>query len=91
MFEGVVKYGDSILVVGGEDDKSWMAGLFMLRTDPGSTAMETEEGDGDSKGQPGKSKGEHWVEGQELPMVLSTFASVIANIPRDLVRDIEDL
>ena len=28
---GVVKFGDSIMVVGGEDDRSWMAGLFALK------------------------------------------------------------
>ncbi|BFZ14222.1 hypothetical protein BsWGS_17260 [Bradybaena similaris] len=28
---GVVKYGDTILVVGGEDDKSWMAGICWLK------------------------------------------------------------
>uniref|UniRef100_A0A2C9MAJ6 BTB domain-containing protein n=2 Tax=Biomphalaria glabrata TaxID=6526 RepID=A0A2C9MAJ6_BIOGL len=30
---GVVKYGDTILVVGGEDDKSWMAGICWLKHD----------------------------------------------------------
>ena len=30
---GVVKYGDSVMVVGGEDDKSWMAGTFILKQD----------------------------------------------------------
>ncbi|XP_005111835.1 kelch-like protein 20 [Aplysia californica] len=30
---GVVKYGDSLLVVGGEDDKSWMAGVCKLCQD----------------------------------------------------------
>uniref|UniRef100_A0A0B6Z9M0 BTB domain-containing protein n=1 Tax=Arion vulgaris TaxID=1028688 RepID=A0A0B6Z9M0_9EUPU len=30
---GVVKYGDTILVVGGEDDKSWMAGICWLKQD----------------------------------------------------------
>ncbi|CAG5133354.1 unnamed protein product [Candidula unifasciata] len=28
---GVVKYGETILVVGGEDDKSWMAGICWLK------------------------------------------------------------
>jgi len=27
---GAVKHGDSILLVGGEDDKSWMAGMYKL-------------------------------------------------------------
>ncbi len=31
LLTGVVKYGDSIMVVGGEDDKSWMAGTFILK------------------------------------------------------------
>ncbi|XP_076435308.1 kelch repeat and BTB domain-containing protein 8-like [Babylonia areolata] len=30
---GVVKYGESVLIVGGEDDKSWMAGMCWLRED----------------------------------------------------------
>lgn len=29
----VVKYGDTILVVGGEDDRSWMAGICWLKHD----------------------------------------------------------
>ncbi|XP_064639633.1 kelch-like protein 40a [Lineus longissimus] len=32
---GVVKYGNSILVVGGEDDKSWMAGICSLQMEEG--------------------------------------------------------
>jgi len=30
---GVVKYGDSVILIGGEDDKSWMAGMYTLRQD----------------------------------------------------------
>ena len=33
LLAGVVKYGNTILVVGGEDDKSWMAGTFILKQD----------------------------------------------------------
>ena len=31
----VVKYGEDILLVGGEDDKSWMAGMYSLREEKG--------------------------------------------------------
>ncbi len=54
------------MVVGGEDDRSWMAGLFVLKEEKGS---------------------QFWVEGQELPNVMSTFACVVANVSRDLFRD----
>ena len=27
--EGAVKYGDSIMLVGGEDDKSWMCVMWL--------------------------------------------------------------
>jgi len=59
---GALKYGDSILLVGGEDDKSWMAGMYKLSE-------------------------ESWVAGQELPMVMSTFGCVTANIRKDLFAD----
>ena len=62
----MVKYGNTILVVGGEDDKSWMAGLYTLREDNGK---------------------EFWKEGHELPSVMSTFGCVVANVPKDLVRE----
>ena len=61
--EGAVKYGDSIMLVGGEDDKSWMAGMYRLCTDDGLPS---------------------WVAGQELPMVMSTFGCVVANMRTDL-------
>ncbi|XP_076095876.1 kelch repeat and BTB domain-containing protein 8-like [Mytilus galloprovincialis] len=32
---GIVKYGNTILIVGGEDDKSWMAGLCWLKEEKG--------------------------------------------------------
>ena len=67
----MVKYGESILVVGGEDDKSWMAGLFTLKKEANSDK-------------------EYWAEGQELPMVLSTFACVMADIPIDQINDSDD-
>lgn len=35
LIAGVVKYGDAILLVGGEDDKSWMAGMYTLREENG--------------------------------------------------------
>ena len=60
---GAVKYGDTIMLVGGEDDKSWMAGMYTLSNDEGTQS---------------------WVAGQELPMVMSTFGCVIANIRKDL-------
>lgn len=68
----VVKYGESILVVGGEDDKSWMAGLFMLKEEEDSGRQ-------------------YWAEGQELPVVLSTFAHVTASVPSELIHADEDL
>jgi len=58
-----VKYGDTIMLVGGEDDKSWMAGMYTLSNDDGTQS---------------------WVAGQELPMVMSTFGCVVANIRKDL-------
>ena len=64
----MVKYGNTILVVGGEDDKSWMAGLYLLRQEEGG-------------------RGEYWEEGNELPSVMSTFGCVVANVPKDMVRD----
>ena len=64
---GVVRYGDTIMVVGGEDDKSWMAGLFALKTD--------------ANGE------EKWMEGHELPTVMSTFGCVVADIPRELFKE----
>ncbi|XP_060554452.1 kelch-like protein 12 [Ruditapes philippinarum] len=62
---GVVKYGGTILIVGGEDDKSWMAGLCWLKEEKGR---------------------QMWVEGQELPTVMSTFGCAVANIQRDTLR-----
>lgn len=35
-----MKYGHTILVVGGEDDKSWMAGLYTLKEDAGKEFWE---------------------------------------------------
>ena len=64
---GAVRYGDTIMVVGGEDDKSWMAGLFILK--------HGEHGD------------DRWVEGHELPNVMSTFGCVVADIPRELFKE----
>ena len=61
-----MKYGDTIMVVGGEDDKSWMAGLFELK----------ERADGT----------EYWVEGRELPTVMSTFGCVVTNLSKELIR-----
>ena len=58
-----MKYGDTIMLVGGEDDKSWMAGMYTLSNDDGTQS---------------------WVAGQELPMVMSTFGCVVANIRKDL-------
>ena len=29
----MVKYGGTLIIVGGEDDKSWMAGTFVLQLD----------------------------------------------------------
>ncbi len=55
------------MVVGGEDDRSWMAGLFILQ----------ERDDGK----------EYWVEGRELPSVMSTFGCCVANISKELIRD----
>ncbi|XP_071116430.1 kelch repeat and BTB domain-containing protein 8-like [Haliotis cracherodii] len=62
---GIVKYSNTILIVGGEDDKSWMAGLCWLKEDRGK---------------------ESWVEGQELPTVMSTFGCVVANIPHEVLK-----
>ncbi|GFN78954.1 upf0672 protein c3orf58 [Plakobranchus ocellatus] len=80
---GVVKYGDTIIVVGGEDDKSWMAGICWLRqgankTDPG--------GDADSKEETTDTDQWAWSEGQELPTVMSTFGCVVANIPHEVLK-----
>ena len=79
---GVVKYGDTILVVGGEDDRSWMAGICWLR--PGAKSgpagdfyLKETEGGGDSWA---------WSEGQELPTVMSTFGCVVANIPHEVLK-----
>ena len=62
----MVKYGNTILVVGGEDDKSWMAGLCWLREDKDNKMT--------------------WVEGYELPTVMSTFGCVVANIPHEVLK-----
>ena len=62
---GIVKYGGTILIVGGEDDKSWMAGLCWLKEDKGRQL---------------------WVEGQELPTVMSTFGCVVANIQNESMK-----
>ena len=59
---GIVKYSNTILIVGGEDDKSWMAGLCWLKEENGRQT---------------------WVEGQELPTVMSTFGCVVASIQHD--------
>lgn len=61
---GCVSYDGKVLTVGGEDDKSWMAGLCWLQED--------------SSGQ------EVWMEGQELPTVMSTFGCVVANLINQL-------
>ncbi|XP_014782728.1 kelch-like protein diablo [Octopus bimaculoides] len=61
---GCVSYDGKVLTVGGEDDKSWMAGLCWLQED--------------SNGQ------EVWMEGQELPTVMSTFGCVVANLINQL-------
>ena len=39
---GVVKYGEMLLIVGGEDDKSWMAGMCWLPQDKGEQLVWTE-------------------------------------------------
>lgn len=62
---GIVKYSNTILIVGGEDDKSWMAGLCWLKEENGRQT---------------------WVEGQELPTVMSTFGCVVANIQHDVYK-----
>ncbi|WAR03750.1 KLH20-like protein [Mya arenaria] len=62
---GVVKFGGTILIVGGEDDKSWMAGLCWLKEERGRQL---------------------WVEGQELPTVMSTFGCAVANIQREALK-----
>ncbi|KAK3094394.1 hypothetical protein FSP39_001219 [Pinctada imbricata] len=62
---GIVKYSNTILIVGGEDDKSWMAGLCWLKDDNGKQS---------------------WVEGQELPTVMSTFGCVVANIQHEVFK-----
>ncbi|XP_059153102.1 kelch-like protein 17 [Physella acuta] len=41
---GVVKYGETILVVGGEDDKSWMAGICWLKNEGQSQTWAWSEG-----------------------------------------------
>ena len=51
--------------MGGEDDKSWMAGLCCLKEDKGRQI---------------------WVEGHELPTVMSTFGCAVANIQRDTLK-----
>lgn len=63
-----MKYGDAILLVGGEDDKSWMAGMYTLHEDNGTQS---------------------WIAGQELALVMSTFGCVVANIPKDVLSDVE--
>ena len=55
------------MVVGGEDDKSWMAGLFMLKH--------------------GDNGEDCWVDGHELPTVMSTFGCIVADIPRELFKE----
>lgn len=67
LFTGVVRYGETIMVVGGEDDKSWMAGLFMLKHDDNGE--------------------QSWVEGHDLPTVMSTFGCLVADIPKELFKD----
>ena len=54
------------MLVGGEDDKSWMAGMYTLSNEDATQS---------------------WVAGQELPMVMSTFGCVVANIRKDLFAD----
>jgi len=56
------------MLVGGEDDKSWMAGMYTLNNKDGTQS---------------------WMAGQELPMVMSTFGCVSANIRKDLFVDSE--
>lgn len=63
---GVVKYGDSIILIGGEDDRSWMAGMCTLREDNGIQS---------------------WIAGVELPIVMSTFGCVVANISKKILDD----
>ena len=83
---GAVKYGESVLLVGGEDDKSWMAGMYRLSVTETST-------DSDHPGDPDhpsdSAAGDStvsWVAGQELPVVMSTFGCVTANIRKDLLQ-----
>ena len=38
----MVKYGEMLLIVGGEDDKSWMAGMCWLRHDKDDRLVWTE-------------------------------------------------
>ena len=80
---GVVKYGDTILVVGGEDDRSWMAGICWLRQGSKSTGP---AGDGSPRDGEGESDSWAWSEGQELPTVMSTFGCVVANVPREVLK-----
>lgn len=66
VISGVVKYGDSIILIGGEDDRSWMAGMCTLREENGVQS---------------------WVAGVELPIVMSTFGCVVANISKKILGD----
>lgn len=68
LITGTVKYGETVVLVGGEDDKSWMAGMYKLREDSGKQS---------------------WVAGQELSLVMSTFGCVVANIPKDVLNNME--
>ncbi|CAH1781616.1 unnamed protein product [Owenia fusiformis] len=66
----VVKHGCEILVVGGEDANSWMAGSCRLRDVDGV---------------------EKWIEEIELQSVMSAFACVTANIPKEFMKDIDSV
>lgn len=78
---GVVKYGDTILVVGGEDDRSWMAGICWLRPGSKSACPGGDTTEVDTEGDSWA-----WSEGQELPTVMSTFGCVVANIPHEILK-----
>jgi len=86
---GVVKYGDSVLLVGGEDDKSWMAGMYSLSPAPvpcatGATATRSASS-GEETGS--SSSVLQWAAGQELPVVMSTFGCVAANVNKRLLAN----
>jgi len=94
---GAVKYGECVLLVGGEDDKSWMAGMYSLSHTASAGPAAGIEATANSQSVAASDAGVRseqkncnsslqWAAGQELPVVMSTFGCVVTNVNKQLMH-----